>query len=86
FQSGLGFFFTFQVCLILGILGRCFSQHIGKQCRDRWNNHLNPEINKGAWTKEEDEVLISAHAVYGNKWAEMAKLLPGRLENSIKNR
>lgn len=39
---------------------------------------MNPEINKGAWTKEEDEVLISAHAVYGNKWAEMAKLLPGR--------
>ncbi|CAI9770232.1 unnamed protein product [Fraxinus pennsylvanica] len=59
---------------------------IGKQCRDRWHNHLNPEINKGAWTKEEDEILINAHAVYGNKWAEMTKLLPGRPENSIKNR
>ncbi|KAL2460721.1 myb domain protein [Abeliophyllum distichum] len=59
---------------------------IGKQCRDRWHNHLNPEIKKAAWTKEEDMILINAHAIYGNKWAKMAKLLPGRPENSIKNR
>ncbi|XP_059636089.1 transcription factor MYB3R-2-like [Cornus florida] len=58
---------------------------IGKQCRERWHNHLNPEINKNAWTKEEELALIQAHRIYGNKWAELAKYLHGRTENSIKN-
>ncbi|KAL5727575.1 hypothetical protein ACHQM5_000757 [Ranunculus cassubicifolius] len=58
---------------------------IGKQCRERWHNHLNPEIKKHAWTREEELTLIRAHQVYGNKWAEIAKFLPGRADNSIKN-
>ncbi|KAI3444593.1 hypothetical protein Pfo_001258 [Paulownia fortunei] len=58
---------------------------IGKQCRERWFNHLNPEINKAAWTKEEEMILINAHGAYGNKWSEIAKILPGRTENSVKN-
>ncbi|KAL6569482.1 hypothetical protein OROMI_013996 [Orobanche minor] len=58
---------------------------MGKQCRERWNNHLNPELNKSAWTKEEEKTLINAHSVYGNKWSEIAKILPGRSENSVKN-
>ncbi|XP_023634618.1 transcription factor MYB3R-1 isoform X2 [Capsella rubella] len=65
------------------------SQHlpgrIGKQCRERWHNHLNPLINKNAWTQEEELTLIRAHQIYGNKWAELMKLLPGRSDNSIKN-
>ncbi|KAK4388856.1 Transcription factor R-1 [Sesamum angolense] len=48
---------------------------IGKQCRERWHNHLNPGINKEAWTQEEELALIRAHQIYGNKWAELTKFL-----------
>ncbi|KAM7275156.1 hypothetical protein ACFE04_017022 [Oxalis oulophora] len=58
---------------------------IGKQCRERWHNHLRPDIKKDTWSEEEDKVLIESHAEIGNKWAEIAKRLPGRTENSIKN-
>ena len=51
---------------------------IGKQCRERWHNHLDPNINKSPWTEEEDRLLAQAHEQYGNQWAKIAKLLPGR--------
>lgn len=58
---------------------------IGKQCRERWHNHLNPSINKEPWSQEEEIALIHAHSIVGNKWAELSKYLPGRTDNAIKN-
>jgi hypothetical protein len=58
----------------------------GKQCRDRWVNHLNPILNKEDWTSAEDEILISKQRLLGNAWSEISQWLPGRSLNSIKNR
>ncbi|EFC44400.1 hypothetical protein NAEGRDRAFT_79798 [Naegleria gruberi] len=58
---------------------------VGKQCRERYLNHLDPKIKKNAWTEEEDSIIIEMHEKHGNQWAKISKFLEGRTANAIKN-
>lgn len=67
------------------LIARALYGRVGKQCRERWNNHLAPDIKRGSWSAEEEDVLIRAHREVGNRWSDIARYLKGRTENSVKN-
>ncbi|OMJ74553.1 hypothetical protein SteCoe_26515 [Stentor coeruleus] len=58
----------------------------GKQCKERWNNYLNPDVNRGAWTDKEDLKILESYKQNGNKWSIIAKSIKNRTESSVKNR
>jgi hypothetical protein len=62
------------------------SQRTGKQCRERWHNHLDPTLSHAPFTLEEDQKLIRLQSKFDNKWTEISKRMPGRSDNAVKNR
>ncbi|CAL4946513.1 unnamed protein product [Urochloa decumbens] len=68
------------------VIAQSLPGRIGKQCRERWINHLRPGIKQNdIWTVEDDKLLIGAHKHFGNSWSAIARFLPGWSENAIKN-
>uniref|UniRef100_A0A0D3H0X8 Uncharacterized protein n=1 Tax=Oryza barthii TaxID=65489 RepID=A0A0D3H0X8_9ORYZ len=57
-----------------------------KSCRLRWCQHLSPELDSRVFTAEEDAIILAQQRVHGNKWATIARCLPGRSDNAVKNR
>lgn len=73
---------TAKWVLMASIMGNRSS----KQCRERWGNHLRPDIKKGSWQAWEDDLIDKLQLEMGPKWAEICKFLPGRSDNAVKNR
>ena len=57
-----------------------------RQCRDRWKNYLNPALNNGLWTQDEDNIIINKFLQVGSRWHIIAQFLNGRSPNSVRNR
>nr|VDD57223.1 unnamed protein product [Brassica oleracea] len=57
----------------------------GKSCRLRWMNYLNPSLKHGPMSQEEETIIFQLHSQWGNKWSKIARRLPGRTDNEVKN-
>merc|ERR1712072_1613324 len=57
-----------------------------KQCRERWFNHLDPNIKRGNYTAEEDQIILAQQKKIGNRWSLISAMLPGRTEDAVKIR
>ncbi|XP_055835913.1 transcription factor MYB48 isoform X1 [Solanum dulcamara] len=57
----------------------------GKSCRLRWVNYLNPDLKRGKMTPQEERLVLELHSKLGNRWSRIARKIPGRTDNEIKN-
>ncbi|VAI89129.1 unnamed protein product [Triticum turgidum subsp. durum] len=60
-------------------------ERCGKSCRLRWINYLRPDLKRGTFSQEEEDLIIHLHSMIGNKWSQIAAQLPGRTDNEVKN-
>lgn len=67
------------------LISRFIPNRLGKQCRERWVNHLDPSISKEPWSLSEEWTLFLGHSLFGSSWAKLSRLLLGRTDNNIKN-
>ena len=70
----------------IAIAGEIGGGRNSKQCRERWHNHLDPDVKKGPWTAEEDATILAEVRRSGFKWNDIARILPGRSTNAVRNR
>ncbi|CAN6340251.1 unnamed protein product [Urochloa humidicola] len=57
----------------------------GKSCRLRWVNYLHPDLRRGRITADEERLIVELQAKWGSRWSRIARSLPGRTDNEIKN-
>jgi len=68
------------------VVAQSMPDRTGKQCRERYVNHLNPRLKVTDWSPSEDATVFHLYDSLGSQWAKMAKMIPGRTDNGIKNR
>merc|ERR1719491_2315158 len=68
------------------IVAQSMPERTGKQCRERYVNHLNPRLKSSDWSPAEDATIFHLYNTSGSQWAKMSKMIPGRTDNGIKNR
>lgn len=63
-----------------------FGNRSARQCRERFQNYLDPDLNTSDWTPAEDELLLRKESEMGKKWKEMIPFFQNRSNVNIKNR